>query len=111
MTPVLVLTTVSPGFDAPALAHALVELRLAACVNIVERIRSIYRWEGAVQDDAEQLLVIKTTDARLEALREALFARHPYEVPEFVVLPITGTSDAYGAWILESVAAPEEEGG
>lgn len=105
MTPVLVLTTVGPGFDAAALARALVEQRLAACVNVVERIRSIYRWEGAVQDDAEQLLVIKTTDARVEALREALFARHPYEVPEFVVVPVAGTSDAYGAWILESVSS------
>lgn len=103
MTPVVVLTTVGPDFDAAALAHALVEAQLAACVNIVERIRSIYRWEGKVSDDAEQLLIIKTTDARVDALREALFARHPYDVPEFVVLPVTATSDAYGAWLVASV--------
>jgi periplasmic divalent cation tolerance protein len=103
MTPVIVLTTVGTDFDARALAHALVELRLAACVNIVERVRSIYRWEGKVQDDAEQLLIIKTADARVEALRKELFSRHPYEVPEFVVMGVEGTSDAYGAWLLESV--------
>ena len=105
MTPVIVLTTVGHGFDARALAHALVELRLAACVNIVERIQSIYRWEGKVEDDAEQLLIIKTVDARVDALRKELFRRHPYEVPEFVVLPVAGTSDAYGAWLLASVNA------
>jgi periplasmic divalent cation tolerance protein len=103
MTPVIVLTTVSPEFDARALAHALVEAKLAACVNIVERIHSVYRWEGRVQDDAEQLLIIKTSDTRVDALREELFTRHPYGVPEFVVLPITSTSEAYGAWLLDSV--------
>jgi periplasmic divalent cation tolerance protein len=103
MTPVLVLTTVGPEFDAAALARALVEARLAACVNIVERIRSVYRWEGRVEDDAEQLLIIKTADARLDALREELFRQHPYEVPEFVVLPVGGTTEAYGAWLLDSL--------
>ena len=104
MKPVLVLTTAGADFDVRGLAHALVEARLAACVNIVERIHSVYRWEGKVTDDAEQLLVIKTTDERVPALREELFKRHPYEVPEFVVVPIAETSDAYGAWILQSVA-------
>jgi periplasmic divalent cation tolerance protein len=103
MTPVIVLTTVGPEFDARALAHALVEAQLAACVNIVERIHSVYRWEGRVQDDAEQLLIIKTADTRLDALREELFKRHPYDVPEFVVLPVASTSEAYGAWLLGSV--------
>jgi periplasmic divalent cation tolerance protein len=103
MTPVIVLTTVGADFDARALAHALVDAQLAACVNIVPRIESIYRWQDHIESDAEQLLIIKTTDARIEALREALFARHPYEVPEFVVLPIGATSDAYGAWLLSSV--------
>ena len=104
MTPVIVLTTVGPDFDARALAHALVEAKLAACVNIVERIQSIYRWEGRVQDDAEQLLIIKTADARVDALREELFKRHPYDVPEFVVLPVGATSDAYGSWLLDAVS-------
>lgn len=104
MTPVIVLTTVGADFDARALAHSLVEAQLAACVNIVPRIESIYRWQVRVETDAEQLLIIKTSDARIDALREALFAKHPYEVPEFVVLPIGATSDAYGAWLLSSVA-------
>jgi periplasmic divalent cation tolerance protein len=80
-----------------------VELRLAACVNIVAGIHSVYRWEGRVASDDEQLLVIKTSDARVDELREELFRRHPYDVPEFVVLPVDATSPAYGAWLLESV--------
>jgi periplasmic divalent cation tolerance protein len=103
MKPVLVLTTVSAEFDAGSLARALVELRLAACVNVIERVRSIYRWEDRVTEDGEQLLVIKSGDDRVAALREELFRRHPYSVPEFVVIPIAETSDAYGAWILDSL--------
>lgn len=101
--PVLVLTTVGADFDARALAHALVEARVAACVNIVPAIHSVYRWEGKVADDGEQLLLIKTSEERVEDLRAELFERHPYDVPEFVVLKIV-TSDAYGAWLLESVS-------
>jgi len=102
MNPVIVLTTVGASFDAAPLAHDLVDRRLAACVNVVERIRSIYRWKEAVEEEAEQLLIIKTVDANVDALREALFARHPYEVPEFVVLRIDSLSDAYRSWLLES---------
>ena len=103
MKPVLVLTTVGADFDARALAHALVDLRFAACVNIVPRIESVYQWEGKVAVEGEQLLLIKTSDERLTALREELFRRHPYTVPEFVVVDIAETSDSYGAWLLESV--------
>lgn len=101
--PVLVLSTVGADFDARALAHALVEARVAACVNIVPAVHSVYRWEGKVAGDDEQLLLIKTTDERVDALREELFRRHPYDVPEFVVVQIDQTSEAYGAWLLESV--------
>lgn len=101
--PVLVLTTVGADFDARSLARALVDARLAACVNIVPAVHSVYRWEGRVADDAEQLLMIKTSEARIEELRAELLQRHPYDVPEFVVIPIRGTSEAYGAWLLESV--------
>lgn len=105
MRPVLVLTTVGASFDARALARTLVEAQLAACVNVVGGVQSIYRWQGNVEEDAEQLLVIKTADARVDALREELFRLHPYEVPEFVVLPVASLSDAYGAWLLSSVTA------
>ena len=104
MTPVLVLTTVGASFDARALAHALVEAKLAACVNILGGVQSIYRWQGNLEEDAEQLLVIKTADARVDALREELFRLHPYDVPEFVVLPVASISDAYGAWLLSAVS-------
>jgi periplasmic divalent cation tolerance protein len=104
MTPVIILTTVGAGFDARPIARELVEQRLAACVNIVPSVTSIYRWQGRVDEEAEQLLVIKTVDANVDALRAALLARHPYEVPEFVVLPVMSTSEAYGAWLLESTS-------
>ena len=102
MTPVIVLTTVGTAFDAAPLARDLVEARLAACVNVVEKIRSIYRWKGAVEDDSEQLLLIKTTEEKVDELRDVLFARHPYEVPEFIVIRIDKLSDAYRAWLVGS---------
>ena len=98
----VVLTTVGADFDAAALARALVEQRLAACVNIVAEVRSIYRWNNGVEDEREQLLVIKTTEERVEALREVVLERHPYEVPEFVVLDAEAQG-AYGDWLLHSV--------
>ena len=100
MKPVVVLTTVSASFDVVPLARALVEQRLAACVNIVERIRTIYRWKGRVEDDAEQLLFIKTTDETLPHLKDALMAQHPYEVPEFIVLEIDRVEGPYRAWLM-----------
>ncbi|HEY5611207.1 MAG TPA: divalent-cation tolerance protein CutA, partial [Thermoanaerobaculia bacterium] len=89
--------------DARRIARELVERRLAACVNVVESIRSLYRWEEKVADDAEQLLLIKTLREKTAELREFLFSIHPYEVPEFVVLRVEEMSDAYGKWLRESV--------
>lgn len=102
--PVIVLTTVGADFDARGLAHALVEAKLAACVNILDGVHSIYRWEGKVTSDNEQLLVIKTSGERVAALRAELFRRHPYEVPEFVVLQMDEISDAYKHWLLGAIA-------
>lgn len=102
MKAVVVLTTVGAGFDAAALARTLVEQRLAACVNIVAEVRSIYRWNDGVDDEREQLLVIKTTEERVDALRDALFAVHPYEVPEFVVLDAEAHGP-YCAWLVDSI--------
>ena len=103
MTPVVILTTVGTAFDAAALARELVELRLAACVNIIPRIESIYRWQGRIESDAEQLLLIKTTRERLNALRNALMARHPYEVPEFVIIQPDEVAEPYREWLVGSV--------
>ena len=86
----LVLTTVARAEDAERIAQELVGRRLAACVNVLPGVRSIYRWKGAVERDEERLLVIKTRADRFEALRETLLALHPYELPEVVALPIEG---------------------
>ena len=103
MTPLIVLTTVGASFDAAALAKHLVEQRLAACVNIALQIRSIYRWQGKVEDDFEQLLIIKTSAERIDALRDALFAKHPYEVPEFVVVTIDRIDGPYREWLADAL--------
>jgi periplasmic divalent cation tolerance protein len=100
MTETLVVLVTTPTAEKAAeIARALVEERLAACGNVVPGLRSIYRWEGKVQDDAEALLVLKTTRARFEALRERVLALHPYEVPEVIALPVEAGSAPYLAWI------------
>jgi len=101
---VVVLSTVGTAEDASRIARALVERRLAACVNVVPGVRSVYRWQGRVEEDDERLLVIKTRRERFEALREALLALHPYELPEAIVLPIEAGHAPYLAWLDESVA-------
>jgi periplasmic divalent cation tolerance protein len=103
MSGVVVLTTLGASADARAFARPLVESRLAACVNILPRISSVYRWEGEVVEEDEQLLVIKTSSERVDALRTALLSTHPYDVPEFVVLEIAEMSEAYGKWLLGEV--------
>ena len=103
MNPVLVLTTVAADFNVRPLAHDLIERRLVACSNIVDAVQSIYAWEGRVTEDREQMLIMKTIAERVPELREALFAQHPYEVPEFVVVPIESISDGYRAWLLDAV--------
>jgi periplasmic divalent cation tolerance protein len=102
--PVIVLTTVGLGFDARALSRELVDARLAGCVNIVDRITSVYSWEGRVEEDGEQLLLIKTVEENLDELQKALFAKHPYAVPEFVVVAIDDIRGKYGEWLRESVS-------
>jgi len=101
---VVALSTVGTAEDAERIARALVERRLAACVNVVPGVVSIYRWKGAVEKDEERLLVIKTRAERLEALREALVELHPYEVPELVALRVEAGHAPYLAWLDESVS-------
>jgi periplasmic divalent cation tolerance protein len=102
MTPVLVLTTWPADRDAADVARTLVEERLAACVAVGAPLQSIYRWQGAVEQAEERPLTIKTTDGRLAALEARLTALHPYDVPEFLVVPVTGGSAAYLSWMAES---------
>lgn len=101
--PLVVLCTIGDAAAAAALAQELVEARVAACVNVTGPITSIYRWEGALQRDEERLLLIKTREDRFEALREAILARHPSEVPEIVALPIVAGHAPYLAWLEESL--------
>src|SRR5713101_7729912 len=99
----LVLTTCGSQPEAQKIAHALVERQLAACVNIVPQIASVYRWQGKVETAEESLLVIKTTAAAFERLREALVELHSYQVPECIEIGIEEGSAAYLEWIGESV--------
>ncbi len=103
MTPVIVLTTVGTDFDVQPMATQLVEKRLAACVNVIPQMHSVYRWQGKIENQSEQLLLIKTVEERLGELKSTLFSMHPYEVPEFVVIEPEELSDAYRAWLLSSV--------
>ena len=94
----IVLTTLGADVDAGALARTLVEERLAACVNVLPPMTSMYHWKGAIEQEREQQLVIKTAAGRVGALEARLRELHPYEVPEFVVLE-GRASVAYAAWI------------
>lgn len=98
----VVLVTAPDADVAARLARALVGESLAACVNLVPQIRSIYRWQGEIQDDAEVLLVIKTTEERMTALCERVSALHPYDLPEVLALPAAGGSGAYLDWVREA---------
>lgn len=99
----VLLSTAPPG-AADALARALVEERLAACVNVIPGVRSTYRWEGRVETDEEVLLVIKTVESGLERLVTRLSELHPYEVPEAVALPVGGGSARYLNWVRDACA-------
>jgi periplasmic divalent cation tolerance protein len=95
---VLILTTISDERAEP-LARALVDERLAACVNIHGPMTSIYRWKGEVEREAERQLIIKTTRDRVPALEARIRALHSYELPEFIVVSAEGGSAAYLDWV------------
>lgn len=101
---ILVLTTLPAAADATALARRLVEERLAACVNLFGEMDSVYRWKGAVERERERQVVIKSTRDRLPDLERRLKSLHPYDLPELIVLPIAGGSEAYLGWLTESTA-------
>lgn len=98
----VVLITVPTEEKAREIARALVEERLAACVNILPGLTSVYRWQGEVVEDQELLLVVKTTTFRFPALKERVLSLHPYSVPEILALPVAEGHRAYLDWLRES---------
>lgn len=105
MTPadaMVVLVTAGDADEGARIGRALVEERLAACVNVVGPIRSIYRWQGAVEDAQEWLLVVKARAADLPALEARVRTLHSYDVPEVLALPVYGGAAAYLAWLDEA---------
>jgi periplasmic divalent cation tolerance protein len=99
----VVFSTVGSADDAERIAQALVERGLAACVNILPGVISVYRWKGAVHRETELLLVIKTRAERLPLLKETLTAMHPYDVPEALALPVEDGLAPYLAWLDDAV--------
>ena len=104
----VVLCTVPDADTARAVARALVEEHLAACVNVIDRLTSIYRWKGSIEEDAELLLVIKTRAALFDALAVRIDELHPYSVPEVVGLDVAACHAPYARWLVASTL-PEGE--
>jgi periplasmic divalent cation tolerance protein len=99
MNEIVVLTTCKSDNQAELIARHLVDKRLAACVNILPAVRSIYRWEGNVEEATEVMLLIKTRSDLFADLQAAVTELHSYEVPELIALPIVEGSNAYLAWL------------
>lgn len=104
---IVVLVTATSAEEAEAIAHMLVESRLAACVNVFP-IRSTYRWQGQVHHDEEWQLTIKTERSQFESLAQAIGEHHSYEVPEIIALPIVAGSQPYLNWMGEQVGQPNK---
>ena len=99
----IVLSTASSEEEARKIAHALVDRQLAACVNIVPQIESVYRWQGKVESAREWLLLIKTSAEKFSAVRDALCELHSYDLPECIAIAIEDGSPDYLQWIADSV--------
>jgi periplasmic divalent cation tolerance protein len=99
----IMLTTTGSEDEAQKIANALVERRLAACVNIVPQVQSVYRWQGKVEEGQEWLLIVKTATSQVKRVQAAISELHSYELPECIVLNIEGGSDHYLAWMKESL--------
>jgi periplasmic divalent cation tolerance protein len=101
---VIVLTTLPADADGPAFARNIVENRLAACVNLLPPMDSMYRWEESIEHETERQVVMKTSRERVGELWDRVRELHPYDVPEFLVLPIVDGNEAYLRWVAESTA-------
>ena len=99
----IILSTCADRQQAERIAHRLLELNLAACINILPGVQSLYRWQGSVETAAEVLLFIKTRAALSHEVQSTIAGLHSYEVPEFLVLPVSGGSEPYLAWLEESL--------
>jgi periplasmic divalent cation tolerance protein len=104
----IALTTCPDDAVARQISETLIRERLATCINRISGMRSSYMWDGALQDESEILLMIKTTDARIGELEARLKAIHPYELPELLVLPVLGGNDRYLEWVRQGVAGKDE---
>ena len=103
MSEILIVSTTDTLESAQKISNALVEARIAGCVNIVPGIRSIYRWEGKICDDGEFLLLIKSSTEKFEAVRDRIRQLHSYETPEIIALPITAGDHDYLTWLRSSL--------
>jgi len=109
--PVVILCTCESRHQGEQIAHALVAERLAACVNIVSGITSVYRWQGAVETASEHLLLIKTTLEEANAVEERIGQLHSYDTPELLRLSVEGGSQRYLAWLISAVGESEAAAG
>jgi len=100
----MVICSVPDKTTAQAIAYDLVEENLAACVNILPQVTSVYRWQDELQNDEESLLLIKTLKSGFDTLEMRLTQLHPYELPEIIMVPITGGSRAYLDWVAHCVS-------
>ncbi len=100
---VVVLVTVRDEAEGHALGRSAVDGRLAACCNLIGPIRSIYRWEGRIHDEAEWLVILKTTAAGFDRLRQRILELHSYETPEVIAVPVVAGSASYLRWVADSV--------
>ena len=105
--PIQVVTSIGSKTDAQGLAHALVAKELAACVQVVGPISSTYRWHGKIEVAEEWLCIAKTTQPLYAEVEHAIRQAHPYELPEIIVLPVTGGSREYLDWLRSQLRPPE----